>query len=532
MSFSDILRYIIPALSAAVLLRCALPLLLNGGRGQRTLAILETPQKGPIELTSLENTVGRSLTSDIRIKSHSVAPVQGAIMGTTGGQWTVYDLKGDGAVYLRGKRVKGSAALEDGDRIRFGTVETVFSLPAEEEEENNPRAAFMPQILLTLLIISVYLASGGAPGVLFLFAAELILSWASFFMSRLMEKPAETETLAFLAVTLGFGAIASSDPSVCYKEALCLAAGVLFYWGLCVLMEEPRRSELFRLPAGLLGLGLLAVALVSAPTILGAKNWIKLGFISFQPSELVKAAFVFAGSAPLLKTLDHRRNIAFVVFSALCVLALAAMGDFGTALVFFCAYLVMAFMRSGSFGTLFASVSGTVLAAFLAVLAKPYIAQRFSTWGHAWEAFNEGGYQQTRTMIASASGGLFGLGIGQGWFKSIFAADTDMVFGLIAEEQGLICAFCAVFAILALAASCVNTVAASRGAFYAISSCAAATVMLTQLALNVFGSLDILPFTGVTFPFVSKGGTSLIASWALLAFIKAASARWEGGSAE
>ncbi|MBQ1730397.1 MAG: FtsW/RodA/SpoVE family cell cycle protein, partial [Oscillospiraceae bacterium] len=131
------------------------------------------------------------------------------------------------------------------------------------------------------------------------------------------------------------------------------------------------------------------------------------------------------------------------------------------------------------------------------------------------------GYQQVRTMTACASGGFFGLGAGKGWFKTVFAADTDMVFGVVSEELGLITAFAAVIMVLLLAVCAVKSIDGEKGGFYAIAACGAAAIMLAQLALNVFGALDILPFTGVTFPFVSNGGTSLIASWGLLAFIKA-----------
>ncbi|MEE0203829.1 MAG: FtsW/RodA/SpoVE family cell cycle protein, partial [Oscillospiraceae bacterium] len=135
------------------------------------------------------------------------------------------------------------------------------------------------------------------------------------------------------------------------------------------------------------------------------------------------------------------------------------------------------------------------------------------------------GYQQTRTLAAAASGGLFGHGAGQGWLKNIVAANTDMVFGVICEEFGLLIAVSAVLSILILALFAFRSAAHGRSTYYVIAACAAASLMVAQLSLNVFGSLDILPFTGVTFPFVSKGGTSLLSCWMLLAFIKAADTR-------
>ena len=209
--------------------------------------------------------------------------------------------------------------------------------------------------------------------------------------------------------------------------------------------------------------------------------------------------------------------------------ALALMGDFGTALVFFVCFLVISFMRSGSFATLFLAIGGAASAAMLVLTVKPYVAQRFATWGHAWDDPLNTGFQQVRTMSAAAAGGLFGRGAGAGWLKNVFAANTDMVFGVVCEELGLIVGLCCVLSLLLLAVFSVRSASAGRSSYYVIASCATVTIFMAQLALNVFGSLDLLPFTGVTFPFVSKGGSSLISCWGMLAFIKAGDTR-SGGS--
>lgn len=165
------------------------------------------------------------------------------------------------------------------------------------------------------------------------------------------------------------------------------------------------------------------------------------------------------------------------------------------------------------------------MAGTLVLSIKPHVAQRFATWGHVWEDVSGAGYQQTRALSAAASGGLFGQGAGCGWLKNIFAANTDMVFGVLCEELGLIVALCAMLAIIALAIFTVKNAAQGRSSYYVIAGCATVTLMLVQMSLNVFGVLDILPFTGVTFPFVSKGGSSMLSCWMLLAYIKAADTR-------
>ena len=188
-------------------------------------------------------------------------------------------------------------------------------------------------------------------------------------------------------------------------------------------------------------------------------------------------------------------------------------------------FLVISYLRSGSFATVLLAVTGAAMAAFLAVSIRPYVARRFATWGHVWEDVYGAGFQQTRAMSAAAAGGLYGKGAGAGWLKDIVAANTDMVFAMVCEEQGLIIGVIMVAAMLVLALFAVRSARHGRSAYYSIAACAAMSMLLTQLAMNVFGSLDILPFTGVTFPFVSRGGTSLLSCWMLMAFIKSADNR-------
>jgi cell division protein FtsW (lipid II flippase) len=201
------------------------------------------------------------------------------------------------------------------------------------------------------------------------------------------------------------------------------------------------------------------------------------------------------------------------------------MKDFGTACIFFITFLVISFMRSGSLRTLILSCSTAVIGVFLILTFKPYIKDRFAVWGHVWEQMNELGYQQTRVLTYSASGGLLGVGAGNGYLKNIFAATGDLIFGMICEEFGLIIAVTVALILAGFAFFAHSQSNISRSTFYSISSCAAATMLVFQAALHIFGITDILPLTGVTLPFVSHGGSSMISSFALLAFIKAADER-------
>ena len=272
---------------------------------------------------------------------------------------------------------------------------------------------------------------------------------------------------------------------------------------------------------------LLIVNLIFGTIGFGAKNWLEIGGFSFQPSELVKVAFIWIGAATLDELFQKKNLWIFMGFSAFCFGCLGLMGDFGTAIIFFVTFLIISFLRSGDFSKLILIVGVAAAGGFMILRFKPYVAQRFATWGHAWdpEIMDAAGFQQTRTMSAAASGGLIGSGPAEGWLEQIPAADTDMVFGMLIEEWGLIIAVLAVLSIVTLAVFAVGSIMAGRSTYYTIAACGAMSMFVFQTILNVFGCVDILPFTGVTFPFVSNGGTSMMVSWALLAFLKAADTR-------
>ena len=189
------------------------------------------------------------------------------------------------------------------------------------------------------------------------------------------------------------------------------------------------------------------------------------------------------------------------------------------------AFLVIAYLRSGSVGTIGLAVAALVFAGVIVLKIAPHALRRFDAWRHVWDDPLNAGYQQTRAMMCIASGGLFGVGAGKGWLKYIFAADSDMVFATVSEEWGLITALMLTFCVIVLVLFAVRSAAVGRSGFYVIGSCTAASILIVQTILNVLGTVDVLPLTGVTFPFLSNGGSSMIAAWGLLAFVKAADTR-------
>ena len=125
----------------------------------------------------------------------------------------------------------------------------------------------------------------------------------------------------------------------------------------------------------------------------------------------------------------------------------------------------------------------------------------------------------------SASGGMFGVGVGHGCLRDVFASTSDLVFGMVCEELGVVLAVIVVLILASLALYARSEASRSRSTLYSIAACTAGGVLLFQTCLNVFGATDVLPLTGVTLPFISLGGSSMVSVWGMLAFLKACDER-------
>ena len=386
-------------------------------------------------------------------------------------------------------------------------------------------------ILVTIFQVltgTVAITGSGFNSKLFaIYAGFIILEWGYFIIASTFcgQNNFEIEIIGFLFSGIGLTNVATVDDGYALKQIVAILLGLFVFIAMLVVLRRTDIVMKLRMPVAVAAVGLLVANLALAQYTNGALNWITIGGISVQPSEFVKLAFIFVGAASLDKLQNARSLTKYLIFSFGCVGALFLMKDFGTALIFFFTFIIIAFMRSGDVRTIAIVCVAALLGALMIVYFKPHVAARFRAYRHIWELINEEGMQQTRTLIYSASGGLFGLGIGKGELRNVVFASTDLAFGMICEEWGMIIAFTIVITYAFLLIYAIKVARNTRSAFYAIAACAAAGLILFQTSLNIFGVTDILPFTGVTLPFISRGGSSVISSWGMLAFIKSADIR-------
>lgn len=540
--YSDVLlaimRYLAPAMALLLLIRCGKPLL-TFKRQPETWGYMRIGEER-IPINHWENVIGRSKRCDICVDFPTVSRNHAVLTRYDDGSWTITDAHSKDGVLVNGERVQ-IHALAPEDIINIGGVEMQLEPATAEQEKRMAKArrkatsgvdSIADLLLLTALQVLICLSFlfGGAgenTGQCIVgFGSIMAAQWALLIFYLFIRRPAfEVETIAFFLCTLGMSIICSVKPQESMKQVIAMVLGLGVFLAVGWSLRDLERAKMFRILAALGGVALLAITLIFGKEYYGAKNWLAIGSFSFQPSELAKICFVYVGASAMDRLMNKRNLILFIAYTIVICALLALMNDFGTALIFFCAFLIIAFLRSGSVGTVALACTALGFAGVIGIRMAPHALRRFSSWRHIWEDPLGAGYQQTRALMCIASGGLFGVGIGAGKMKRIFAADSDMVFATLSEEMGLVMSLIAVLCIVVLALFALRSAQVSRSSFYTIGSCTAAGILLVQTCFNVLGTVDILPLTGVTFPFLSNGGSSMICVWGLLAFIKAADTR-------
>ena len=542
--FTTGVRWVFVVLAALILLHQIISLLKMRNPSE-IWAYLRCPDGTSVPLTHWENLIGRGRGCDIILNLSSVSRSHATLIRDADGVWRYNDLNSKNGSLVNGVRISEPTRIKGGDQITIGGEDfELYPVSLKERLANvekrklrsRPVSPWPSLVMLTIfqvltvLQLQISLEEDYSPQITVGFALVCVLMWTYVITMRVFRRNGfEMELIAFFLSTLSLAITASYSyafsGSGVLKQAICVCLGVILFFFLCWYLRDLNRTK--KVTYMLMGASaiLLILNLLIGTTTYGAQNWISIGGLTFQPSELVKIVFIYVGAATLDELQEKDSLYRFMGFSVFCLGCLALMGDFGTAIIFFVTFLVISFLRSGDFTRLFLILGAAGLMGLMVLRFRPHVASRFGVWGHVWEDPTGDGFQQVQTMSAIASGGLPGLGAGEGNLGSLFGAGTDLVFGMLGEEWGLLIAILAVLCIITLAVFAFRAIAAGRSTYYSIAACSTSTLFVFQTMLNVFGSVDLLPLTGVTFPFVSAGGTSMIATWGMLAFLKAADTR-------
>ena len=276
-----------------------------------------------------------------------------------------------------------------------------------------------------------------------------------------------------------------------------------------------RAWQLSKIPwiYGSIGLILLLVVCIMGNTAFGAQLSINIGGFSFQPSEFVKISFVFFVATMFYRSVDFRTIVLTTAVAAAHVLVLVLSKDLGSALIFFVTYLLMLFVATGNWLYLGLGAGSGAAAAVIAYNLFSHVRTRVEAWLDPWSDISGKGYQISQSLFAIGTGGWFGMGLYQGMPSKIPVVEKDFVFSAISEEMGGIYAICLILICLGCFMQFMMIAAKMQAVFYKLIAFGLGTTYIVQVFLTIGGVTKFIPSTGVTLPFVSYGGSSILSTF-------------------
>ena len=276
------------------------------------------------------------------------------------------------------------------------------------------------------------------------------------------------------------------------------------------ILRRIKNKEKLMLPFAAIGIFLLLIVCVAGEVEYGAKLSLTFGSISIQPSEFVKLSYLFFISAAIVTYRDFRGFLFASIGAGVQVLILVFSKDLGTALIFLVTYLFIIFIAYKNYVVLGLELLVASVGGMLAYNLFPHIQSRFIAWSDPLSVVDDKGYQISQSLFAIGTGGWFGSGFTKGSPLKIPVVTKDFIFAAICEELGCIVGVCLLLCFMCTCVILFNIAFSCSDSFYMLVVNGIAIVFSIQTILNVGGVIKFIPSTGVTLPFVSYGGSSLL----------------------
>lgn len=377
---------------------------------------------------------------------------------------------------------------------------------------------FMLHFLANLLVV----LNTESPALAAFYGAQAVFFLGYIYLYRLFYRKVSRVLVNHVCLFLmtGFVMLTRLNPEQAMRQFVIAVIAAAVTWIIPFVMD--RVWQLAKIPwiYGLFGLFLLILVCAAGNTAYGAQLSLGWGGFSFQPSEFVKISYVFFIATMFYRSTEFKSVAVTTAVAAAHVIVLVLSRDLGSALIYFIAYLAMLFAATSNWLYAGTGAAGGILAAVLAYGLFPHVRRRVAAWADPWSDIADTGYQTAQALFAIGTGGWFGMGLYQGMPEKIPVVNKDFIFAAVCEELGGLYALCLLAVCLCCFFQFVIIAMKMRAMFYKLIAFGLGTVYITQVFLTVGGAVKLIPSTGVTLPFVSYGGSSLLASFALFNIIQ------------
>lgn len=423
---------------------------------------------------------------------------------------------------------------------------TVVGIPGETSARRTERALLLLAVAVSAGahgLLELSRPSGEALPVLAYGGVIALLATVAHLAMRWLAPDADPLLLPLAVLLNGIGLVFVRRIDLANGTELALAQATWTVVGLAALLltlvavRDYRRMARYQYTAGLVTIALLVLPLLPliGREVNGARLWVRVAGMSMQPGELAKLTLVvfLAGylerKRALLSVATQRlgplllpapRHIGPVLAAATAALAvMVAQRDLGTSLLFLGVFVVLLYVATGRLAYPALGLLTFAVGAVLAYQVFPHVQRRVDVWLDPWPHVQDAGYQLSQALFALGSGGLAGTGLGYGQPDSIPFAATDAIFAVVGEELGLLGASALLVAYVLLTARGFKAALTARDEVGTLLAAGLTTIVALQVFVVVGGITRLVPFTGITLPFLAYGGSSLVSNYILVALL-------------
>ncbi len=399
---------------------------------------------------------------------------------------------------------------------------SVFSTQDEYKKKKICRRQNFAMFLIHLLAYIIIWFETEDERMLVFYLAQVLFFFLYLFLYRLFYRNVSRLLVnnMCMLLTVGFIMLTRLSFDRAMKQFVIVVAAALITWVIPFVID--RVWQLSKIPwiYGIGGVLLLGIVCIAGTSSYGAQLSIGLGEFSFQPSEFVKISYVFFIATMFYRSTNFKTVLIVTGIASLHILILVISKDLGSALIFFVTYVFMLFIATGKWLYLLAGAGGGSLASVLAFQLFSHVRTRVTAWLNPWSDIAGKGYQITQSLFAIGTGGWFGMGLYRGMPRKIPVVEKDFIFSAISEELGAIFALCILFICLGCFLQFMMIASRMQAVFYKLIAFGLGTIYIIQVFLTVGGVTKFIPSTGVTLPFVSYGGSSILSTFIIFGIIQ------------
>lgn len=315
-----------------------------------------------------------------------------------------------------------------------------------------------------------------------------------------------------MLLSVGFIMLTRLNTAKSLKQLLIVTVSFILSMGVPHIIRKFRLLHNFKWIYASIGIGALGLVLITGQITYGANISFTIGGITFQPSELIKIVYVFFIASCFVRARSPREVLISGLIAGVHVLILALSRDLGSALIYGVVYMIMMYVASGNFLYIIAGIIGASLSCVVIYNRFAHVRVRVAAWIDPWSTIDNTGYQITQSLFAISSGSVWGLGLTKGNPRSIPFVEDDFIFSAIVEELGFTCGISILLICLLSFFTFLKLALSLQSMFYRLLAVGLGCAYIFQVFVTVGGGIKFIPLTGVTLPFVSYGGSSVLTS--------------------